>query len=140
VADELQPSGLDGVSLLPLGRFVDNSGQLVDRAPAVLDAARAVADVVIIESEPLLSVHHGEALAHCVDVVLVVAEQRTTTVDQAERSGDLLRRIGAPVLGVVMARETVEVTTAPALRRGDERVTVPAVPPADGSGPESDHG
>ncbi len=46
--------------------------------------------------------HHVEALAQLVDVVLVVGECGTTTFDEARRSGDLLRRMAAPVLGVVL--------------------------------------
>ena len=45
--------------------------------------------------------HHTEALARLVDVVVVVAEYRYTTVDDARQAAELLRRIGAPVLGVV---------------------------------------
>jgi len=37
-----------------------------------------------------------------VDVVLVVAESKFTTFDDARHAGDLLRRMGAPVLGVVL--------------------------------------
>jgi hypothetical protein len=41
-------------------------------------------------------------LAHAVDVVLVVGECGSTTYDDARKVGDLLRRINAPVLGVVL--------------------------------------
>jgi hypothetical protein len=43
-----------------------------------------------------------------VDVVLVVAECRVTTFDHARRAGDLLRRMGAPVLGVVLTGTRVD--------------------------------
>ena len=98
----LQPSRVEYVSRLPMGPFVANSGQLVDRAPALIEAARSLADLVIIEVPPLLAVHHAEALARAVDVVLVVAECRFTKFDDARQAGDLLRRMGAPVLGVVL--------------------------------------
>ncbi len=102
VAARLLPSTLENVSRLSLRHFVANSGQLVTHAPAVLEAARKLADVVIVEAPPLLTVHHGEALVHAVDLVLVVGECGTTTFEQAARAGDLLRRMGAPVLGVVL--------------------------------------
>jgi Mrp family chromosome partitioning ATPase len=98
----LEPSRLECVSRLPLGPFVANSGQLVDRAPAIIEAARSLSDVVIVEVPPMLAVHHAEAVAHLVDVVLVVAECKFTTFDDARNAGDLLRRMGAPVLGVVL--------------------------------------
>jgi Mrp family chromosome partitioning ATPase len=102
VAAHLQTSSVERVSRLSLRPFVMNSGQLVTRAPEVFDAARQLADVIIVEAPPLLTVHHAEALSHAVDVVLVVGECGITTRDGARRSSDLLRRIGAPVLGVVL--------------------------------------
>jgi Mrp family chromosome partitioning ATPase len=98
----LEPSRLACVSRLPLGPFVANSGQLVDRAPAIIEAARSLSDVVIVEVPPMLALHHAEAMAHLVDVVLVVAECKFTTFDDARNAGDLLRRMGAPVLGVAL--------------------------------------
>jgi non-specific protein-tyrosine kinase len=104
---ELRPSSIENVSTLSLRPFVRNSAQLVGRADAVFGAARQIADVVIVEAPPLLEFHHGEALVHAVDVVLAVAEYRFTTFHGADQAGDLLRRLGAPVLGVVFTREPV---------------------------------
>ena len=98
----LEPSWVDRVFRLDLRHFIENSGQLVLRMPTVLEATRAQADVVIVEAPPLLAVHHVEALSNMVDVVLVVGECGTTSFDEARRSGDLLRRMAAPVLGVVL--------------------------------------
>jgi Mrp family chromosome partitioning ATPase len=102
VEARLEASNVEHLFRLTLRHFVDNSSQLVNRAPMVLDAARTVADVVIVETMSLLAVHHAEALAHAVDVVLVVGECGSTTYDDARKVGDLLRRINAPVLGVVL--------------------------------------
>ena len=98
----LRPSPLANVSSVPLLPFVANSGQLALRAPAVLEAARHLAEVILVEAPPLLGFHDAEALAPSVDAVLVVGECLATTFDQARRSGDLLRRIGAPVIGVAL--------------------------------------
>jgi protein-tyrosine kinase len=102
VESRLEPSRIENVLRLPLSDFVDNSGQLVTRAPAVIEAARSVADVIVVEAPPLLAVHHAEALSHAVDVVLLVGECWDTTYDDARRAGDLLRRMDAPVLGIVL--------------------------------------
>ena len=117
VARQLEPSRLAHVSRLPLGSLIENSGQLVTRAPSLLEAARRLVDVVIVETPPLLAVHHAEALSHAVDVVLVVAECGATTFDEARRAGDRLRRIEAPVLGVVLTNVKVP--------RNDVRQMVP---------------
>ncbi len=102
VEARLEPSRIEHVFRLPLGDFVDNSGQLVTRAPAVIEATRSIADVIVVEAPPLLAVHHAEALSHAVDVVLVVGECWFTTFDDARRAGELLRRMEAPVLGLVL--------------------------------------
>ena len=119
VATYLQTSSLPNVMRLSFRHFIANSGQLVNLAPEVLDAARQLADVIIVESPPFLESHHGEALVHAVDAVIVVVESRTTTIDHGKRTGILLRRLGAPVLGVVL-------TNVGGTRR---RTSPPAEPP-----------
>jgi Mrp family chromosome partitioning ATPase len=113
----MEPSRLPNVFRLPLDSFIGNSGQLVMRAPSLLKAAASLVDLVIVETPPLLAVHHAEALSHAVDAVLVVAECRVTTFDEARRAGDRLRRIEAPVLGVVLTNVNVP--------RNDIRQAVP---------------
>ena len=115
--------------MLSLRPFVKNSGQLVNRASPVFEAARQIADVVLVEAPPFLQFHHGEALAHAVDVVLVVAECGETTFQGADETGVDLRRIGAPVLGVVFT----EVPLTKAEKREAEQTTVraPSMPPED---------
>ncbi len=102
LARQVQRSRLEHVALLSLGQVIGSSGQLLARAPSVMAAARQLCDMVIIEAPPLLAFHDGNALSACSDVVLVVGECGTTGFDQAERAGELLRRIDAPVLGVVL--------------------------------------
>ncbi len=104
VGAHLVASHLPNVSRLSLRPFVGNGGQLVTHAPAVLQATRQLADVTILESPPLLGSHHAEALVHSVDVVLVVGECAKTTMAEARKAGELLRRLGAPVLGVVLTK------------------------------------
>jgi len=65
-------------------------------------------------------------------VVVVVGECGATTVSHARRAGDLLRRMGAPVLGVVL--------TEVRLDKKDLRQTValPGAAPSITAGPEVD--
>jgi Mrp family chromosome partitioning ATPase/capsular polysaccharide biosynthesis protein len=102
IEEQLRPSRFSNVLTLPLDQFVDNRVQLITRAPAIFDAARQIADLVIVEAPSILAFHDAEAVAPCVDVVLVVGDCYSTTSEAASRTGDLLRRIGAPVLGVVL--------------------------------------
>ena len=105
VERRLTPAGPEHVSMLSMRHFMRNSGQLVSRAKEVLDAAREVADVVIVETPAFLRYHHGEAVVHSVDAVVIVVENGVTQVDDAQDMGDILRRLGAPVLGVVFTGE-----------------------------------
>jgi Mrp family chromosome partitioning ATPase len=125
VRSHLQESSIDNLSMLSLRPFVRNSAQLVSRAESIFDAARQVADVVLIEAPPFLEFHHGEALSHAVDVVLVVGEYGSTTYSEADQTGALLRRIGAPVLGVVFTESPLD--KAEKRNRGAS-TTRPAVP------------
>jgi len=131
VEAHLEPSILQYVRRLPLSPFMTKSGQLANRAPAILNAARSLSDVVIVEVPPLLALHHAEALMHVVDVVLVVAESKFTTFDDARHAGDLLRRMGAPVLGVVL-------TNVPLNQRDIRHLALPRPVEPPAAGDESD--
>lgn len=102
VEARLERTRVENVFRLPLTLFLANSGQLVTRGRELMDAARSVSDAIIIETPSLLSVHHAEALSHAVDVVLVVGECQRTRITDARRASQLLRRMGTPVLGVVL--------------------------------------
>ena len=137
------PTGIAGVRSLSLGRLLNGPGQLATRAPSAVAAARQIADVVIVEAAAMLTTHDAEALVPTADVVLVVGECAFTTVDQATQAGDLLRRIGAPVVGVVLTNIPVRTKNLRTANSGPETPTStrsvgarpPAHPPA---GPSKD--
>jgi len=98
------PTQIPGVAKLRLDQLLPGPGQLATHSDALLAAARQVADVVIVEAPSLLVAHDAEALMSSADVVVVVGECEVTRLDEAAQSGDLLRRMGAPVLGVALTR------------------------------------
>jgi len=98
----LGDTGVPGVSRLDLRNFVGHPAQVVVRMPDVLAALREVVDVVILEVPSYTSVHHGEGLTPLADVVLVVGERETTTVEQTRRTSATLRKLGAPVVGMAL--------------------------------------
>jgi len=107
VVSNSEPSGILGVRHLPLGRLLDGPGQLARRAPEIVAVAKQTVDVVIVEAMAMLATHDAEALVPTADVVVVVGECGTTTVGQATQAGDLLRRVGAPVVGAVLTEVPV---------------------------------
>ena len=66
-----------------------------------------LADVVLIDTPPMLLASDAAHLMGGVDSVLVVARAGKTTAEQAERVRDLLNRLDAPVAGLALneARE-----------------------------------
>ena len=95
------------MSFLDLKHFVAHTTQVVIRVPEVLDALREVVDVVILEVPSFLSVHHGQGLAPLADLVLVVGERRLTTMDQLRSTSAVLKRLGAPVVGMALTNPSV---------------------------------
>ena len=98
----LEETGVPGVLRLDLRHFVGHPAQVVIRVPEVLAALRGVVDVVFLEVPSYLSVHHGEGLTPLADVVLVVAERETTTLEEMRRISAVLRRLDAPVVGMAL--------------------------------------
>jgi len=113
VQDRLEETSVPGVSFLGLQHFVAHTSQVVIRIPEVLDALRDVVDVVILDVPSFLSVHHGQGLAPLADLVLIVGERRLTTTDELRRTSAVLRRLGAPVVGMAL-------TTGASVRDDDD--------------------
>ena len=76
----LKPTGIDNLLLLPAGRTPLDPGALLNspRLAKVLELLKTRADLVIIDSAPLLDVIDTRAIANVVDgVVLIVHEGRS---------------------------------------------------------------
>jgi Mrp family chromosome partitioning ATPase len=101
----LDETQVPGVSLLDLRHFVAHPTQVVIRVPGVLSALREIVDVVILDVPSFLTVHHGQALAPLTDVVLVVGQRRLTTLDELRRTRAILKRLGAPVVGMALTAD-----------------------------------
>jgi hypothetical protein len=105
----LGETGVPGVSRLDLRYFISHPTQVILRVPEVLAALRHVVDVVFLEVPSYLSVHHGEGLTPLADVVLVVAERETTTIEEMRRLSAVLRHLGAPVVGIALTDGGLEI-------------------------------
>lgn len=105
------PTKVDGVRLVPSGRVRVQPTELL-HAPGLrrlLAEARAAADVVIIDTTPILAVSDAAFIAPDADAVLLVARSGRTTGEVAERTSELLARLGCAAVGVALNRagETV---------------------------------
>jgi succinoglycan biosynthesis transport protein ExoP len=92
------------VRLVPSGGRRQNPAGLLssNRMRDALEEARQQADIVLVDTPPLLTSAEVAHLFPMVDAVLVVARARKTTQDLAERAGELLKRLDAPVVGVAL--------------------------------------
>jgi capsular exopolysaccharide synthesis family protein len=100
------PTTVPNVSLVPSGTVNDVPAGLLgsDQMRRVLAEARSKADIVLMDTAPILVASEVAPLVGDVDAVIVVAEAGRTTTDVAGRTTDLLNRLGAPVVGVVLNR------------------------------------
>lgn len=81
----------------------DPSELLAARATATfLSGLRAQADVIIVDSPPVMSVADPLILTSSVDAVLLVASAATTDTANVRRAMEQLRLINAPMLGAVL--------------------------------------
>lgn len=101
--DLVHPTNIPGVSFVHSGTQVANAAELIARRGGqILADARALADVVLLDTAPLLVVSDASELLPEVDAVIMVSRAGRTTRDAARRSFELLDRAGIPVLGVVL--------------------------------------
>ncbi len=103
LADVVHRTSVPGVSLVHSGSSVEDAAELVaTKGARLLEEARAMADVVLLDTAPLLVVSDASELLPAVDAVVAVARAGKTTRDSARRSFELLDRAGIPVLGVAL--------------------------------------
>jgi capsular exopolysaccharide synthesis family protein len=96
-----RPTTTPGVWVAPSGEGLRNLGDLAAGGRELVAEARQLADVVIIDTAPILATNDAAELIPSCDSVVLVARIGKTTVDGAHRTRDLLERLGAPVAGVV---------------------------------------
>jgi capsular exopolysaccharide synthesis family protein len=92
-----------GVHLLPSGSPVDNPAHLLAESASLIGAARQLFDYIIIDTPPLLVANDATELAGAADAVIMVAKADRTSRDASRRATEVLRRVDAPLLGVVIS-------------------------------------
>jgi capsular exopolysaccharide synthesis family protein len=101
-------TAMPNVRLVPSGQIPEKPGELL-ASPLmrqVIAEAREVADVVLIDTAPILAASDATHLFPLVDAVLVVGRAGRTTTLSAQRTSELLLRLGAPVVGATLNGST----------------------------------
>jgi capsular exopolysaccharide synthesis family protein len=91
-----------GVRVATSGQETGHPGALLASVGPLIDRARELADIVLIDTAPLLSVSDAVELSPHVDAALVVSRINRTTSQQAAAAHRLLSRMGVPALGAVL--------------------------------------
>jgi succinoglycan biosynthesis transport protein ExoP len=94
----------EGLAVLPSGELPPNPAELLgsQRMHALLEELTAHADVVLVDSPPLLPVTDAAVLAQNVDGVLLVIDAGRTRRSAAQQAVESLRQVGAHLLGAVL--------------------------------------
>jgi capsular exopolysaccharide synthesis family protein len=104
VDGHVKKTSIREIRVVPSSAGPDNPGGLLssNNMEEVLEEARENADVVLLDTAPILTGSEAAVLLPRVDAVLVVARLGTTTIELAERTSELLTRLGTPVAGVAL--------------------------------------
>jgi capsular exopolysaccharide synthesis family protein len=95
---------LSRVMLVPSGSVPAKPGELLssENMRRVLQEARELADIVLLDTAPVLAAGDSAHLFPLVDAVLVIVRADKTLTQSAERASELLRRLKAPVVGALL--------------------------------------
>jgi non-specific protein-tyrosine kinase len=90
--------------ILPSGKLPPNPSELLasSRTKQILDTLRNQNVMVLIDCPPVLPVTDAVVLSSLVDATLLVASAGSTTTKDLTRAIELLRQVGAPLIGTVL--------------------------------------
>jgi len=98
----VQDTSIPGVRIVTAGLGGHHPTAQIEAARRLLEEARTLANVVIVDTAPILSASVTRELVTLADAVVVVCRSGRTTTSAADRCAELLERLGAPTLGVVL--------------------------------------
>jgi capsular exopolysaccharide synthesis family protein len=104
VAEVIQPTTVANLDLITAGPHVSNPAELLasERFGTIVAELRTRFDVILIDSSPLLVVTDPSIISAVADALLLVVRIEDARRQDAERTIDLLRTLGTPVLGAVI--------------------------------------
>ena len=104
VSAHLVETGIDGLQLLPVGVHRDNPSELFDSPgmQPVLDQLHLLADVILLDTPPVLAAPDTAILGSLTHGAIVVATEGKTDRTDLERTARRLEATGCRVIGLVM--------------------------------------
>lgn len=106
----IQATSVPGLSLLASGPLPPRPADLLGsrRMAALMDRLRASADIVLIDTSPVVAVTDAAVLAPQVDGVLLVLQAGYTRRDRAREARQILEKVKAHIIGVVLNNARLE--------------------------------
>jgi capsular exopolysaccharide synthesis family protein len=103
-AEAIQPTGVEGLDLLPCGPDVPNPSEILssERFAQLLEILSDRYDRIIIDSPPIMPVADARILAAICSVTLLVLRAQKSTRKISLQTRDGLLGVGACVLGAVV--------------------------------------
>lgn len=103
VADEIQRTPVENLSILPSGPKPPNPSELLSspRMDQILAEARQLFDVVIFDMPPVVAVTDAQIMSSKTDGTLLVVRENTSRKESLNKAKKLLEMVQARVLGVV---------------------------------------
>lgn len=98
----LRPTSVRGVQIVTAGTRLDHPAALASRMAPLIEQARHLAEVVIVDSPPLLAASDVFDVLPLVDTVLLVVRSGRLTEPAGNRVAELLGRFQVPVTGIVL--------------------------------------
>ena len=100
----LQATGVPGLTVLTSGPLPPNPSELLGsrRMSDVLTQLRGEADIVLVDTPPIIAVADAAILASKVDGVLLVVQANKTRRELARKAKTALEKANANLLGVVL--------------------------------------
>src|SRR5205807_9418211 len=110
LGDVMQTVGRRHLMLLASGPLPPNPSELLSspRTAQVLRALQAEADVVLVDSPPVLPVTDSAVLSAHVDATLLVMRAGVTTRRQLTRAVEVLEQVASPLVGTVLNGVTAD--------------------------------
>jgi len=107
----LEDSGIPNLRILPSGPLPPNPSELLGsrRMTELIDQLKAQADFVLFDSPPIIAVTDAAVLATKMDGVLLIIKAGVTKRELAKKAKDLLEKVNANLLGVVLNNVKYEV-------------------------------
>lgn len=104
INDQIRSTEVENLQLITSGPLPPNPSELLSsqRMAELLSRLEEMADVVILDSPPVLAVTDAIGLSNRVDGVVLVTQARRTRRGAAKQTVSRLNRVGANILGFVL--------------------------------------